>query len=82
MQVDCDDPAKAAGVIGAADIAADVARADVADGDAARRENREAVAELNRRLVEVGISVYSLQEVRTSLEDWFLSVTSRFGEQA
>jgi hypothetical protein len=44
--------------------------------------NREAVAELNRRLVEVGISVYGLQEVRTSLEDWFLSVTSRFGEQA
>jgi len=24
--------------------------------------------------------VYGLQEVRTSLEDWFLSVTSRLGE--
>jgi hypothetical protein len=42
---------------------------------------REAVAELNRRLVGNGISVYGLREVRTSLEDWFLSVTSRFGEQ-
>jgi hypothetical protein len=26
--------------------------------------------------------VYGLQEVHASLEDWFLSVTSRFGEQS
>ena len=43
---------------------------------------REAVAEINRRLVGSGISVYGLQEVRTSLEDWFLSVTSRLGERS
>ena len=42
--------------------------------------SREAVAEINRRLVQSGISVYGLQEVRESLEDWFLSVTSRLGE--
>jgi ABC-2 type transport system ATP-binding protein len=43
--------------------------------------SRETVAEVNRRLVEAGISVYGLQEVQASLEDWFLSVTSRLGEQ-
>ena len=83
VQVDCDDPAKAAGVIGAANLALDVAAGRTGLTVTLRAgANREAVAELNRRLVEVGISVYGLQEVRTSLEDWFLSVTSRFGEQA
>jgi hypothetical protein len=43
--------------------------------------SRETVAEVNRRLVAGGISVYSFQEVQTTLEDWFLSVTSRLGEQ-
>jgi ABC-2 type transport system ATP-binding protein len=40
---------------------------------------REQAAELNRRLVEAGISVYGLRRAHASLEDWFLSVTSRFG---
>jgi ABC-2 type transport system ATP-binding protein len=40
---------------------------------------REQAAELNRRLVEAGISVYGLRQAHASLEDWFLSVTSRFG---
>ena len=43
--------------------------------------SREVVAEINRRVVEGGISVYGIAEVRTTLEDWFLSVTSRLGEQ-
>ena len=43
--------------------------------------SRETVAEVNRRLVAGGISVYSLAEVQATLEDWFLSVTSRLGEQ-
>jgi hypothetical protein len=43
---------------------------------------RETVAEVNRRLVEGGISVYGLQEVHATLEDWFLSVTSRLGDQS
>jgi hypothetical protein len=42
--------------------------------------SRELVADINRRLVGAGIAVYGLQEIRTSLEDWFLSVTSRLGE--
>ena len=35
---------------------------------------------LDLRLVGAGISVYGLQEIRASLEDWFLSVTTRLGE--
>jgi hypothetical protein len=31
-------------------------------------------------LVEGGISIYRLQPVQTSLESWFLHVTSRLGD--
>jgi len=41
---------------------------------------RDAIAEVNRLLVEGGISVYRLQHIQASLEQWFLSVTSRLGE--
>jgi ABC-2 type transport system ATP-binding protein len=40
---------------------------------------RDVIAEINRVLVGGGISVYRLQEVQTSLESWFLQVTSRLG---
>jgi ABC-type multidrug transport system ATPase subunit len=40
---------------------------------------RDVVAEVNRVLVEGGISVYRLQHVQASLESWFLEVTSRLG---
>jgi ABC-2 type transport system ATP-binding protein len=40
---------------------------------------REQAADINRRLVQAGISVYSLRPTHARLEDWFLSVTSRFG---
>ncbi len=42
---------------------------------------RDVVAEVNRVLVEGGIAVYRLQVVQESLEKWFLSVTSRLGEE-
>jgi hypothetical protein len=38
------------------------------------------MAEINRNLVASGISVYSLRQTNPRLEDWFLSVTSRLGE--
>jgi ABC-2 type transport system ATP-binding protein len=41
---------------------------------------RDVIAEINRLLVEGGISVYRLQEVHTSLESWFLEATSRLGD--
>ena len=41
--------------------------------------DRDAIAEINRILVESGISVYRLQVNQASLESWFLEVTSRLG---
>ena len=40
---------------------------------------RDAIAEINRRLVEGGTLVFRLQEIQVSLESWFLEVTSRLG---
>jgi ABC-2 type transport system ATP-binding protein len=40
---------------------------------------RDVIAEVNRVLVESGISVYRLQHVQVSLETWFLQVTGRLG---
>jgi hypothetical protein len=37
------------------------------------------MAEINRLLVEGGISVYRIQHIQASLEQWFLAVTSRLG---
>jgi ABC-2 type transport system ATP-binding protein len=81
VQVDCAEPARAAQLIGQAGLAAGTAVTDTGlavtlPAGAAR----ELVADLNRRLVGAGISVYGLREIQTSLEDWFLSVTSRLGE--
>jgi len=42
---------------------------------------RDVIAEIARRLVDGGVSLYRLQEVQTSLESWFLQVTSRLEAQ-
>jgi ABC-2 type transport system ATP-binding protein len=82
VRVDCSDPAAAALVIEQAGIAAGATIAEAGLTVTLQTgASRETVAEINRRLVESGISVYGLQEVRTSLEDWFLSVTSRLGDK-
>ena len=83
VRLDCSDPAAAGRLLEQAGLAASVSLGELRltvtlPADA----SRETVAEVNRRLVDGGISVYGLQEVHASLEDWFLSVTSRFGEQS
>ena len=81
VQVDCAEPARAAQLIDQAGIAAGTAL--TATGLAVTLPagaSREVVADLNRRLVRAEIDVYGLREVQASLEDWFLSVTSRLGE--
>ena len=83
VRLECSDPAAAGRLLEQAGIAAGITLGELKltvtlPADA----SRETVAEVNRRLVEGGISVYGLQEVHASLEDWFLSVTSRFGEQS
>ncbi len=83
VAIACSDPAAAARTLGATslareiDVTEDGLRVTLNDGS-----TREQIAELNRRLVEAGTSVYHLEEVRASLESWFLSVTSRLGESA
>ncbi len=81
VQVDCSDPARAARLIDEARIAAGASLTDAGmTVTLPAGASRELVAEINRRLVGAGISVYGLQEVRASLEEWFLSVTTRLGE--
>ena len=82
VRVECSDPAAAVGAVERSGIAVATARVEVGlTVTLPAGSSRDAVAEVNRLLVEAGIAVYGLQEVRTTLEDWFLSVTSRLGEQ-
>jgi len=81
VQVDCDEPARAAQLIEQAGIAAGTALTGAGlTVTLPSGTSRELVADINRRLVVAGIDVYGLREVQASLEDWFLSVTSRLGE--
>ena len=81
VQVDCADPASAARLIEEAGIAAGTSLTEAGlTVSLPAGASRELVADINRRLVGAGISVYGLQEIRASLEDWFLSVTTRLGE--
>jgi len=81
VQVDCADPGRAARLIDEAGIAGGTARTGAGlTVTLPAGAGREAVAEINRRLVAAGIAVYGLQQAQKSLEDWFLSVTSRLGE--
>jgi ABC-2 type transport system ATP-binding protein len=80
VQVDCAEPARAAQLIDQAGIAAGTALTDTGlTVTLPAGASREVVADLNRRLVRAEIDVYGLREVQASLEDWFLSVTSRLG---
>ncbi len=80
VQVECSDPNRAARLFEGTAFAAHVQVGP--DGLAVtlpEGTGRDAIAEINRVLVEGGISVYRLQHIQASLEDWFLSVTSRLG---
>ena len=81
VQVDCAEPARAAQLINEAGIAAGTALTETGlNVTLPAGASRELIADINRRLVRAGIDVYGLREVQASLEDWFLSVTSRLGE--
>ena len=83
VQVDCAEPARAKQLIDEAGIAAGTALTDTGLAvTLPAGASREVVADLNRRLVRAEIDVYGLREVQASLEDWFLSVTSRLGDQS
>ena len=81
VQVDCAEPARAEQLIDQAGIAAGTALAETGlTVTLPAGASRDLVADINRRLVTAGIDVYGLREIQASLEDWFLSVTSRLGD--
>jgi len=85
LEVECSDPDRARALISATTIGtvegAEVSAEPTGLGvTLPAGTGRDVVAEVNRVLVEGGISVYRLQVVQASLESWFLQVTSRLGE--
>ncbi len=81
VQVECSDPDRAGGLLGGTafgthmQVGPDGLAISLPEGT-----ERDAIAEVNRLLVEGGISVYRLQHIQASLEQWFLEVTKRLGE--
>ena len=81
VHVHCPDPAAAARALAGSMFASCVTLAeDGLDITLGAGSVREQTAEINRRLAEAGIAVHGLRPVHASLEQWFLSVTSRLGE--
>jgi ABC-2 type transport system ATP-binding protein len=81
IEVQCSDPAAAARALGDLTIASRIAVTE--DGltvTLTAGPAREQSAEISRRLAGAGISVYGIRQSHASLEDWFLSVTSRLGD--
>jgi ABC-2 type transport system ATP-binding protein len=82
VEVQCSDPPAAARALAQPPIASRITVTE--DGltvTLTAGPAREQAAEIIRRLAGAGISVYGLRQTHASLEDWFLSVTSRFGEE-
>jgi len=80
VQVECSDPDRAGSLLAGTVFGSHVQIGP--DGLAIslpEKTERDAIAEINRMLVDGGISVYRLQHIQASLEQWFLSVTSRLG---
>jgi len=81
LEVDCSEPDRARSLLPSTPMFANVEqRHQGISLTLPAGTSRDVVAEVNRLLVEGGISVYRLQEIQASLESWFLSVTSRLGE--
>ena len=80
LEIDCGTPERASELLAGTQwgpgvaVGPDGLRVALAAGT-----DREVVAEVNRLLVEGGVSVYRLQEAHASLESWFLEVTTRLG---
>jgi ABC-2 type transport system ATP-binding protein len=82
VEVQCPDPLGAARALAQSAIPARIALTE--DGltvTLTAGPAREQADEVNRCLVEAGIPIHGLRLTHPSLEDWFLSVTSRLGEE-
>jgi ABC-2 type transport system ATP-binding protein len=81
VQVECSEPGRAGSLLEGTAFGTHVGVGpDGLDITLPEGTDRDAIAEINRLLVESGISVYRLQHIQASLESWFLEVTSRLGE--
>ena len=82
VEAQCSDPPAAARALGQLAVASAIALTEhglsvtLTPGLA-----QEKADEINRRLVGAGISVHGIRLAHASLEDWFLSVTSRLEEE-
>ncbi len=80
LEIECSDPDRARGLLQRVDLGGSFEPRPEGFGIILPAgTGRDVVAEVNRVLVEGGIAVYRLQEIHTSLESWFLQVTSRLG---
>jgi ABC-2 type transport system ATP-binding protein len=84
LEVGTTEPERAHVLVEGSTIAATLGAVVDADSDGLRitlpaGTSHDVAAEINRVLVEGGVAVYRLQPVQTSLESWFLQVTSRLG---
>jgi ABC-2 type transport system ATP-binding protein len=83
LQVECSEPGRARSLLAGGTLGT---RIEVAPSPLGLEitlpggTGRHLIDEINRILVSGGISVYRLQPVQTSLETWFLQVTSRLGD--
>jgi ABC-2 type transport system ATP-binding protein len=83
LEVECSEPRRARTLLAGTALGARIEAVPSALGLAITLPagaGRDVIAEINRVLVEGGISVYRLQPVQTSLETWFLQVTTRLGD--
>jgi ABC-2 type transport system ATP-binding protein len=80
LQVECSTPPRTLSLLERTNLGAQVTASEKGlQLVFASDTNREVIAEVNRVLVEGGVSVYRLQADQASLESWFLEVTSRLG---
>ena len=87
LQVECSDPGRARALLAGTALGARIEAGPSTLGPGLGLgitlpvgAGRDVIAEINRVLVEGGISVYRLQPIQTSLESWFLQVTRRLGD--
>ena len=83
LEVECSEPGRARALLAGTSLGARVEAVPSAlglDMTLPAGAGRDVIAEINRVLVDGGISIYRLQPVQTSLESWFLQVTTRLGD--
>ncbi len=82
LEIECSEPEQSSALLMGTTIGAQVEvtplglAVTLPDGT-----ERSVISEINRVLVESGVAVYRLQLLQTSLESWFLQVTSRLGDE-